>query len=239
MTTQTKRRSIFERFMSKTDAAEAEGVLTALQNVLDNAGVEKKELDFDKGIYKSMLKALSKEKGILEALAKAVDGLLTKVGGEQPDELRNKIIATVMSHLSQVGIDGEGEEVINEEEEPTGDEMPIPEDEEEEEGLMNLSKTLLKENNAMHEDIKALAELVPAFIDIAASVKQLVPLVEASTKVEDMGAEIAALQKKIAGQPRVASRDNSNVVKDEEVLTEIKKGTETEETFLGIRLAPK
>jgi hypothetical protein len=229
MTTQTKRRSIFERFMPKSEAAEAEGILLSLEETVSNAGVEKKELGFDKEVYDSMIKGLSKEKGILEALAKAVDGLLGKVGGEQPDELRNKIIATVMSHLAQVGA-GEEEEVVTEEE-PVGDEMPVPEEEDEE--LMNFAKTLLKENNAMHEDVKALAELVPAFIGMAEAVKSLMPLVESSKKIEKLAEDMTAMQKKLSTRPRVASKDNGNIFKDSKIEEQVKEGTEGESTFFG------
>jgi hypothetical protein len=233
MTTQTKRRSIFERFMPKTDAAEAEGTLRALEEQLANAGVEKKEITFDKDVYESMLKALSKEKGILEALAKAVDGLLTKVSDAPPAELRNKIIATVMSHMAQV--DGEDEVVEEEvvvEEDAVGDEMPVPVEEEEEE-LMNFAKTLIKENNAMHEDVKALAALVPAFIDVAASVQKLVPLVKEADKISDLETQMKDMQKKLNARPRVASKDNGNIFKDAMVEQELKEGTDGEATFFG------
>lgn len=246
MTTQTKRRSIFERFMPKKEAEEAEGLLLSLGETVVNSGVEKKELgsdemklpdEFNEKVYDLIVKSLSRQKDIAGDMAKAVDALLIKVGGDNPEGLRNKLIATVMGHLAALTDEVEDvgdEELITEEEVPTNDEMPEEiVDEEEEEELMGLSKALIKENNEMHADVKALAELVPAFIGMAATIKELVPLVQASSKVDELQTKMLAMEKKLASRPRIASKDKSNIFTDKKVLEEMKEGTEGESTFFG------
>lgn len=233
MATQKKnqsRENMFKRWLGKKGAAEAEATIQALESVLDNAGVEKKELGFNKDVYQSMLKALSKKKGILEDMKTAVDELIAKVSDDAPEGLSNELIATIMGFLSKVD---EGEEEPTEED-PT-DEIPVPEDEEDEE-VMNFAKTLLKENNAMHEDVKALAELVPTFIDMAGTIRTLLPLVESSGKIDKLVEDMAILQKKVSGRPRVASKDNGNLFKDQKVEDQLKEGTEGESTFFGHRI---
>jgi hypothetical protein len=98
---------------------------------------------------------------------------------------------------------------------------------------MNFAKTLLKENNAMHKDVEALAQLVPAFIGMAESIKTLLPLVESSKKLDKLVEDMAAMEKKLSARPRVASKDNANIFKDDKVLEEIKEGTDGESTFFG------
>jgi hypothetical protein len=233
MSAKANRRKLYERLriFSKKAANEAAEAIEALnidqlETVLDSAGVEKKE--FDQDVYDSMLTALSKQKGIMDSLVAEVDKLLTKVHSEPQPELRNALLATIMSHLAQVD---------DEEEEEPVDELPTEDDEEEEQALPAQFLELIHENQALHQDVKALTDLVEPFIEMTLTMKELVPLVQASGKIQDLEKRLKAAEKKIAGRPRVASKDNGNIVTDEQIEAEIKKGAEGEEVLLGIRLA--
>lgn len=212
--TKQDRRNLFEKLLGKTPASELEAAIEGVQNALDKAGVERKELD------------MKKTKGLVEEMQTRIMDILAELTDDEAKRqgLANMIAAELMGTATEVVEELPELEVMQDDDEE--EEFP--------EAMMELTnqvKALAEESTDVQNEMK---ELIPAVVEMAGVVKELAPLVEKTQALDDLVERLAKVEKFIALTPRVASTDKETVVERAAVKNEIDKSLRGEKTVLGI-----
>lgn len=221
MADQTRRRLSLERLFGNKAVKRQ---LEALQKILEDQGIAKKELS-------------NQTKAIMEDLIAKVDDLLSEFTDKPQEDLRNRLIATVMGALASAESEAPSEEAPEEElppEEIMQDGEEDEEDEEEEEGIpaafAKMYDEVLRVAEESADTYKAMAEFIPVFTDAVKMLEDVLPVIP---KLGNLSERMAVIEKQFAGRPRIASRDIDTVVSDEDAEKQLTEGLRGKKTVFG------
>lgn len=216
-TAKKDRRNLWEKFIGKDPASELDAAMEGVRVALDKSGLERKELD------------VQKVKGLLEDTHEAIAAKIGELtdDAEKVDAITNYIISELMGTATEIVDDIPMEEMADEEDD---EDEPMP-------GVvMELTeqvKALAQEANDVQDEMK---EFIPAFIEMAGVVKELAPLAQKATVLDDLTARMEKMEKLVAMTPRAASTAKETAVDKAVIKREIDKSLRGEKTVLGVKV---
>lgn len=225
--TDEKRQGILESLLGKAKADETRDDLKKAQELLDNAGVERKARE-SKSITIKEVDLMTAAETIAGAILKALEQHgITLAAAESsesdvqtPEEVNEIAIEATMDAVEELA---EGEKQDDEEKE---EEM----EEEEDEATKSL-RELVAANTAT---VKSLAEYVATSLEDQGDMsKAIVTMAEVLPTVVE---RLQALEDAYGHRPRQASKANETAFESEEIEAEAKKSLEGESAFLGLRV---